>query len=377
MSKVYLPTSEQMDETIDNLAKIAGVLGSKVEISSWADIQKAVRLGLAPEVFPIGAQVVVPHNTYGNMVFDVVAHDYLKSKSNDNGHTMSLQCHGVLPKLQFDNQEAFYFADAVLSAGTYNFTIDVTYGNWTAGTYQFTLTKTLPKGGQLFLAGLPNQNLLGISVNAYENSVSTVVTESVPITSGNGGTRLGTFGVELNHISRCAYGSNNYKESAIRQFLNSSAEAGSVWTPQTKFDRPPTWMSTLDGFARGLDDDFLSVVGEVVVPCGTNRVYEAPDSTTLKGVEYTLNDKFYLPSFGEIAGNIPDTVFDGTTLFPYYRGANFVDRIKYNGSSAASWRTRTPSASGTSGQYTVRNTGEMFSLGAWEEHHVAPVCTIV
>ena len=58
------------------------------------------------------------------------------------------------------------------------------------------------------------------------------------------------------------YGSNNYKESAIRQLINSDKAAGSVWTPQTNYDRPPNWNTSKAGFLNGLEADFLSAIGK-------------------------------------------------------------------------------------------------------------------
>ena len=111
MSKIYLPTSEQMDETLVNLDKIAGALGSKIDISSWSGIQKAVRSGLAPELLPIGTQLTVSHDKYGDIVFDVVAHDYFKSNHNENNHTMTLLTHDCITNALYDGIEAFYYAE--------------------------------------------------------------------------------------------------------------------------------------------------------------------------------------------------------------------------------------------------------------------------
>ena len=44
----------------------------------------------------------------------------------------------------------------------------------------------------------------------------------------------------MNHAHRLRYGSNRYKESAIRQWLNSDKAGGTWWQPQSEFDRPPT-----------------------------------------------------------------------------------------------------------------------------------------
>ena len=108
MSRIYLPTSEQMDTMNANLAKIAKAVGSQVDISTWEGIQKAVRSGIAKDILPVGSQLAVNHSVYGTRLFDVVAHDYLKSVHDENAHTMTIQQHDLLPGTQFDGSEAFY-----------------------------------------------------------------------------------------------------------------------------------------------------------------------------------------------------------------------------------------------------------------------------
>ena len=376
MSRLYLPTKEQMDTMNENLAKIAKAVGSQVDISTWEGIQKAVRSGIAKDILPVGSQLAVNHSVYGTRLFDVVAHDYLKSVHDENVHTMTIQQHDLLPSTQFDAPEAFYYADAALAAGTYNFTLAEAYSSWAAGTYQFTLTQTLPQGGQLAISGYADAAMTSRQVRAYANQTTTTVTESVAITSGSGGTSLGTFGVELNHSQRVSYGSNNYKESAMRQFLGSSAAAGSVWTPQTKFDRPPSWLTSLAGYKNGLDQDFLAVVGKVVLPCAANNTYEAPDSSIAKGAKYTLNDEFYLASTKEIF-NANWDVADDSVVFPFYEGAGNADRIKYRDGSAANWWLRTPNSGGAYSVRLVYSDGTMRGDDAHDAHGLAPACTIV
>ena len=130
MSKLFLPTKEQMDVMNENLAKIAAAVGSQVDISTWEGIQKAVRSGIAKDILPVGTQLAVNHSVYGTRLFDVVAHDYLKSVHDENAHTMTIQQHDLLPGTQFDASEAFYYAEAELPAGTYNFTLATAYSSW-------------------------------------------------------------------------------------------------------------------------------------------------------------------------------------------------------------------------------------------------------
>ena len=377
MSKLFLPTKEQMDTMNENLGKIAAAVGSQVDISTWAGIQKAVRSGIAKDILPVGTQLAVNHSVYGSRLFDVVAHDYLKSVHDENAHTMTIMAHDLIEGTQFDCPEALYYAETQLAAGIYNFTIEG-YDKWVAGTYQFTLAQAVPAGGQICVSGqYPYQgNITSAKVSTYSSSTSTTAIETVAITEGSGGTNLGTCGVgSLNHTHRIAYGSNNYKESAMRQFLNSSAAAGSVWTPQTKFDRPPTWAASRAGYKAGLDQDFIAVVGQVVLPCSANNIYEAPDSTITKGTAYTLNDEFYIASRAEVFDS--HDVNDGSVLFPYYEGAGNADRIKRNNGSAAKWWLRTPHSGVASYVRLVSSDGTVNDGHARYAHGLAPACTIV
>lgn len=379
MAKIYLPTSQQADETNRQLALIAKALGAQIDTATWAGVQKAVRAGIAPEQFPIGTQLVVNHSKYGERLYDVVAHNYLKSVRDPDAPTMTLMQHDLIEGTQFDRPEALYYAETELASGTYNFTFG-TYDKWVGGTYQFTLAQAVPAGGQICITGqYPYQgNITAAKVSTYTSKTSTSAIESnIEITEGSNGTALGTCGevATLNHIQRVAYGSNNYKESAVRQFLNSSAAAGSVWTPQTKFDRPPDWNTNRDGFMKGLDADFLAVVGAVTLPCSANSIYESPDSTITKGTAYTLNDKFYLASRAEVFNS--HDVNDGSVLFPYYEGAVNADRIKYRESSAATWWLRTPSSGGAVYVRLVYSDGTLSTYGASNAYGLAPACTIV
>ena len=377
MSKIYLPTSEQMDETIAHLNDIASALGSRIDISSWEGVQKAVRAGVAPQLLPVGTQLTASHDTYGNIVFDVVAHNHFRSSKNENAYTMTVMAHDVVGSIQFDSSEAFYYADKVLPSGTYNFTITNTYTKWDSGTYQFTLPHDLPQGGQLCISGVSNTSLITLKVQAYASQMDSTMLSECTISLGSAGTSLGSMGKELNHVHRAAYGSNNYKESAIRQFLNSSDEKGNVWTPQTKFDRPPNWFTTTDGFLKGLDPELVSAVGSVVIQCATNSVYESPDSTLHKGEKYSLSDKFYLPSQQELFATSASTTPDYSTVLPYYENSVAIDRIKYRESIAKYWLTRSAQVDNADVCRVVTPTGVAGTYHIAYAEGCVPVCTIV
>lgn len=383
MSKVYLPHATQFDEMNENLAKIAAGIGVQVDTSTWEGVQKIVRAGTAPDIFPVGTQFTVPHSEYGDMVFTVVAHDHFKSATTKDAHTMTLMANDQLPiEMHFDRMEAFYSADSGLVRGTYSFTLATPVGRWEAGTYEFTISHDIQKGGQLCISGSSDTVLTLLKVINYTNDTNpdtgAIITENVAITSGSGGTNLGTLGVELNRAERVSYGSDNYKESAIRQFLNSSEEKGNVWKAMTKYDRPPYNASTVVGFLKGLDESFLSVVGKVVVPCCSNNNYESPDSTITAGTKYTVEDRFYLASQMEIFGETTSTIGDDSKLFPYYSGAVAADRIKRRGGLGKHWWTRTPASWGTNVVRVVTDVGNMSDNYASSNNPgIVPVCTIV
>lgn len=372
--KIFFPNSAQFDTMNENLAKIAGVLGSQMDVSTWKGVQKAVRAGVAPELFPIGTQLMVSHSVYGKHLYDVVAHNYFKSAHDKNAPTMTLMCHDMIASIQYDAPEALWSGS--ITSDHYTFDIDTTIGSWERGTYLF-VVDDFHGEGTLIVDGDITSPLDTLTVTVYDSD--NVARRTYSITrSTEKYTHLGSLGKELNHPHRITYGSNNYKESAIRQFLNSSAEAGKVWKPQTKFDLKPSWADNLAGFANGLDEEFLSCVGEVIVPCSANNTYEAPDSTTIKGEKYTVVDKFYLASQGEIFGTKANSVDDGSVLFPYYDRATNADYIKYkDDGSPVTWWTRTANTWSSYVEHTVRSDGTLQHGSPMYYVGCVPVCTIV
>ena len=381
---INIPNKDQWEQMNEHLRTIAASLGAEMDVSTWKGIRNVVRTGFAPSVFPIGTQLKVNHSVYGEILCDVVAHDYYKCADDENARTMTLMSHNIVTSLSYDCPEAFYYNDtsASLPAGTYNFTLDSEYGSWTKGTYQFTLTTKVVQSGHLCISGNSGTPLTSLNVINYDLQINSVILESVPITSGNGGTSLGTFGMELNHAHRVAYGGDNYNESSIRKFLNSSkSSVASDWytldNRTTKYKRKPSWTESVAGFARGFDDEFLSCVGEVIIPCATNNVYESPDSIAKVGEKYTITDKFYLPSQKEIFGTSVNAVEDDSILFPFYEGATDADRIKYQNSIAKHWWTRSPRTMSATLTHVVLNTGALSNNTTTSDYGVVPCFTIV
>lgn len=385
-----LPSAEQIDELNTNLFNL--ILAEEegednLNLTSWSQIQRIVRSGAANKIFSIGDQLTCQRGGV-NLVWDVIGIDHDTLADPQFTHSLTLQLHDCFPtNMQFDAPEAFYYCETELPAGTYRFTIDSTYGATynDLTSYQFTLTQAVPAGGQLTFPWNRDVNASTIKVNSYASATSTTAIEQVAVSEGTDGTNLGTLtgagDVEhhLNSIHRVRFGSNNYAESAIRRWLNSDKPAGQVWTPQTKFDRPPSWVSTADGFMYGMDADFLAVIGKTHIVVARNTICDG-------GGFDEMDDYFFLPSRSEIYGGVEVSGVDEGTAYPYY--ADYSDltaagtdadsnRIKYRNGTAQYWWNRTPYSGNGGGVRLVFTAGYVSDYNASYSAGVAPACNII
>ena len=362
-------------------------------ITSWEKVQLIVRAGLAPQYFPVGYEFVTHDSTEDtDIIWRVVGHDTIKAADETLTHTMILETKYVYSNssgnyisIQFDAPEALYYAKEELLAGTYNFTLlenyDTTYGG--GKTYSFTLAKPVPAGGIIMFPWGYNQQASEVKISTYATQADTTAIETVPVTEGSEGTSLGTADGKtenMNHTHRIRYGSNNYAQSAIKQWLNSAEAVGSVWVPQTVFDRPPNWASNRTGFLAGLPEDFLSVVQAAIVTCRTNSIFEVD---SLDGTEFTINqtynlqDKFFLLSRPEIYGTWDDVNLKDGEQLEYYTGLTDAERIKYDpsGSARYCW-LRSPIPGNANYVRTVNTSGALTSSNANNALAAAPACII-
>ena len=225
--------------------------------TTWAEVQRIVRAGAAPSAFAIGDQLTCKRGTQ-TLVWDVLDFDHDVPVNTSMTHSMTLQLHDYINAFQYDAPEALYYAAEALPAGTYRYTLG-TVGGWQIGdgvTRQFTLTTSVPKGGQIRIDG--DASTPTSSAMTYASKTVTNPIETVSVTAGSGGTALDN----LNHVQRIAYGSNNWQASALRQWLNSGGAAGAWWAPASNYDRPPAAAASMARYLKGLDTDFLGVAGK-------------------------------------------------------------------------------------------------------------------
>jgi hypothetical protein len=170
----------------------------------------------------------------------------------------------------------------------------------------------------------------------------------------------------LNTDNRRKYGSNDWKESAIRQWLNSNKPAGQWWEPQNPWDRPPTYADTANGFLYDLDPEFLGVIGKTQV---TTKYF---DTTTgaINGT-YTTEDYFFLMSNSQVSS---DYSGEGTKYTPY---SNNASRKMYKNGSASAYWLRSPDSSNSNYVYIVNSFGNVNSLSARGSYGVAPACNLI
>jgi len=387
----YIPNDEMYNEKMDTRNEILRAWAEKgvgkIVPTSWNHVQELVHAGLHNKVFHIKDKLTCQRSG-SNLDWDIIGINHDIPSDPQYTHSITLQLHDQFPTaMQFDAPEAFYYCEEGLAAGTYYFTIDSTYDptNNDLSAYQFTLTQSVPAGGQLTFPWTSGK-ASAVKVISFASATSTTVIERVGVSEGTDGQNLGNltaagdFAHDLNAIHRVRYGSNRYKDSAIRQWLNSSAAAGSVWTPQTKWDRPPAWAANVAGFMYGMDADFLSAIGKTHIITARNTVCDG-------GGYDEMDDYFFFLSRSEAyMGNEIASAIEGEP-YPYYSDYSDLsapgtgsdsNRVKYLGGSAQWWWIRTPNPESGNGVRNVSTTGALTSsYSAYGFGGVAPACNII
>ena len=399
MSELNIFTEETQKSILNEMKVQNGlikIIASGWNIDSWKAVQEIVRSGGGKRYFPVGTQFNVAHSDYGTLLFDVVAHDHNPNPNDASAHTMTLLMHDVIYGTQMDNGELLFAntTGAALAAGTYNITLyKGAYNQSTSedGTYQFTTTVAVPAGGGIkhsnmgqWRSSYSQEQVLKGTFSVYDAD-SNVIASNIACALGGDGTSLGTTSVaqsnivetigRLNSTQRSGSGSNNYKESGVRQWLNSNAAANAWWTKQTIFDLPASYAASRNGFMNGMDSDFLSIVGAVDGVTARNTIFEA-DGTL--GGSYTLRDEFWLPSMAEIGFGKNDTITEGS-VFEYYENATATERIKYDRTATTTsrlWWMRSPLPWNSNYVRSVRASGSLDSNSANDGYGVAAACTI-
>lgn len=268
----------------------------------------------------------------------------------------------------FDEPEAIYYFEGTETAGTYHIPIGSSYGDgWsTSKSIQITLTEAPDADDQLVIdceKNYANDPTNGRTWTVYGKG-STTAKQTGTTSNGTSGTSLGTIGAtnahttngRLNAISRVVYGYGRWAHSCLRQWLNSSAAAGSWWTPQNTWDRPPAVASTLRGFLAGYSADvvkYFKPIKVVTVACNADNNVE--DVTYDRVFLASLEQMYVTPQASGKEGAYWEyykRLLGRTTPAPYYQ--TYPRLIKYAVDSP------------TSAQYCWRGSAALGNAGsAW------------
>lgn len=373
---------------------------------NWGQIQELVKRGLAQQYFKIGDQLEInwqKGETIHKLPFDVVSFDpVLKSGSSDPVPGLWLQSHYAMDGVQFGASRAAYYCQEALAAGTYIFEITTTWSKAVAGKYQFTTTQEIPAGGQIVIGrnndfytwAASDTNPSAWKVHTFSTVGSTTALETnLEVTTVSEGTALFTLSTAAKYnangegnLHSCGYGYNRWALSSMRKWLNSDAAAGQWWVASDNADRPAQQLATLDGFMKGFESDFLSVLGKVKVTTALNTT-----SDSEIGASEVTYDTFFLPSL-EQEYIVPQAAGVEGAYWPYWKerlglnspqaqgsgGAN-VNHIRYAydaRTSAQACRLRSAGRGGAGSVWYVPTSGSANANGATYAFRGCPACVI-
>ena len=403
----YYNGSEWSEFSVDVPAKLDSTIAilSSILISgaqSWETVRSAVRQGLAAQAYPVGTILYDNWDPATGKAYQVVGIDkHFDTSLYNQGyhHSITLLEVKLNDLVQFSAPQAmFYLSEAALPAGTYRFKIpnwDATYGG---NKYYVFTTQGASQYSQITLTW--SSNTLPVNVKIYEPSGDTIaaeittVKETCALTEWDGVTEfdsahdLGTIKLNMsdpdnsygliNQIYRARYGSNNYYESGVRQFLNTDKAANAWWEPQTVFDRPNA-SANKAGRLSTLSADFVSVLATPTITYVANSSFE---TKALDGKQFTLGanytidtDKMFLLSHTEV--NLSASPVLGQPL-DYYVGAENAKRIKYRADTSAAyyWWLSTPNPSGGNTERIVNTSGALGLYTSYYPYGVAAACII-
>lgn len=249
---------------------------------SGVQMRELVRKGYAPKVFHPG-DIITANWTWEGTTYPMrmaVAHHYtgaddahpLKELGDGRtGNCMDLQFIDALPiSFPFESKQAFYNNVELMSAGQYTFTVSVStaWGTGAFGTvgqfpYTFTLVDDVPADSQWLWNANYQSGLTQIQIYAPYNGA---LLQTVTVAAGSAGTSLGTISElatgDFNTWPRSCEGSNFWKDSAMRAWLNSDS---TDWdSRRTRFTRKHP-MARKPGFLAGLEHSLRDGMASVKV----------------------------------------------------------------------------------------------------------------
>lgn len=363
MNIMNMPSEESMVRMAEAIETIGDRMGVSGDVNSWKDVQRMVRTGRHVDYFAVGDQFIEEYNGEP-VVWDIIGLNHDKVTDPKMNNSMTIQAHNCLFNAQFSAPQAIASVSEELPAGRhYMTTNDEQIG--------FTTTKVIPAGGVIYIATRDGYTPLTLTTYAANRTTEIETGISAEVVEGEVDTVT-----NINDRMRARYGSNNYEESAIRQFLNSDSEQFK-WTPQTDFDMPSTSTPyTGGGFLNLLSPDLVDVIGRVDKQVANNTVTDG-------GGQTVFSDRAFLLSRVEVYGGTEGTT-TGEEAYPYY-SLNATEpvseaaewRIKYLSGSPRYWWLRSLNVGNSHSVRNVNPNGYVKSSYAIGSYGFAPACTII
>ena len=354
VAKTVKDAVEPIIEDVDDHEIRIAVLEGWHPLTSWEDIQKAAKAGVARKYLKVGDLIETSYDGSPAVVELIgINHPFdLPPVGVEYGDVLSWGFKDCLQNAQYSAPQALYNAVEGLDAGTYTF-----INSNDSLPYTFTLTQAVPAGGVVVITSW--------GVGTYEPTVLktmqadrlTNIETGIAVTQDSGGTAL----APVNLTPRCRYGANLYIESGIRHFLNDNSESY-LWAAQGLYDMPSTYGAG-GGFLKRLDADFASVIGPVV-----KKVARA---TADGGGQDTIEDKVWLLSRVEM-GYGTEGVTTGEQVYERWNGATNAERIKLLSGSPRSWWLRPPDVSSQRNARCVVTDGTLSSSTSIDSGGLAP-----
>lgn len=365
-------TGQEIVEVLRGV-KMAIASGKDSEVTTWKEIRANVRNGLGEILYPVGTKFVIYKYANGatksgtpvKYYLDAVGHNkhfLIRHGERTANYSMTLQFHELLnDSIQFDAAE-----------NQYGISLDTSVVPW----------KTY-----------------------YSDTSGTVVTNP----TGNPHTNGYYEKNDTSQYPRSTYGSNNWRHSAIRKWLNADkgVAAGLWWAASTPFDKTPDYSSGLPFQAlladndEGADATLLDVIGPVTIRTILNTIknpdnsdyYLDADASGQYAVASRLaydvtEDTFFLPTTKEIHCSTYNE--EGGVLLQYYdKFSDYASPIsawgsadtnllkhKQNSSSATHWWLRSAFTGRADLAMLVYSDGTVDNRYAYYAYGVAPLCVI-
>lgn len=310
--------ADKATKNANDAADTANAAAKAVELAatglSGAQMRALVRTGDAPKVLYPG-DLITAGWTWDGTTYPMrmaVAHHYtgaddahpLKELGDGRtGNCMDLQFIDALPiSFPFEPKQAFYNNVEPIGAGQYTFTVSVSvkWGTGAFGTvgqfpYTFTLTDGVPADSQWLWNASYSSGLTEIQIYApYDGALLQTVT----VAAGDTGTSLGTISElatgDFNTLARGCNGSNFWKDSAMRAWLNSDS---TDWdSRRTRFTRKHP-MAGKPGFLAGLEQSLRDGMASVKVKTEPHQTDGAAPVETVDLVRLPSSIEHYFNAY--------------------------------------------------------------------------------